>query len=49
MKTFGIKELRMGKVWLYAGFNLKRFAIGISIDRYTVSIDLGLFWISAEF
>lgn len=49
MKTFGIKELRIGKVWLHAGFNLKRFAIGFSIDRYTINIDLGLLWISAEF
>ena len=36
-------EKKIGKVWLYFGWNFKRVAFGISVDRYDLAIDF-LFW-----
>jgi hypothetical protein len=49
MKTFGSAQLRLGKVWIHAGYSLRRFAIGFSIDRWSFNVDLGPFWFSIEF
>jgi hypothetical protein len=49
MKYFGSAEGRLFKLWLHCGYNLKRFAIGFSIDRWGLNIDLGPLWFSIEF
>lgn len=36
-------EKKVGKVWLYFGWNFKRVAFGVSADRYEISMDF-LFW-----
>jgi hypothetical protein len=36
-------EKRVGKVWLYFGWNFRRVAFGISVDRYEIALDF-LFW-----
>jgi len=41
-------ETRIGKSWLSWGYG-KRFALGISIDKYNMSIDFLCIWISIEF
>jgi hypothetical protein len=49
MKTFGHLNLVLrDKVWVNAGYNWHRFAIGFSVDRYGLSIDLAFFWIGIE-
>lgn len=45
MKTF--KSASFG-TFFFIGFNLKRFAVGIAIDRYSFNLDLGPFWFSIE-
>ena len=42
-------EKRVGKVWLYAGANFRRLAVGFEIDRFSASIDLGIIWFSIEY
>jgi hypothetical protein len=42
------KEFKIGKFWLIVGVS-KRFAIGISISKYSMDIDLICFWITVEF
>ena len=49
MKVFGSVNFSISRVWFHIGYNLKRFAIGISIDRWGINIDLGPFWFSVEF
>lgn len=50
MKAFGSLEVRLFKTtWLHIGYSLSRLAIGISIDRWGMNIDLGPFWLSIEF
>lgn len=42
------KEIRSGKYWIHFGMNWKRVALGFSIDRYALSIDIGPFWFGLE-
>ena len=42
-------EKRVGRVWLHAGVNIRRFAIGFEIDRFGASIDLGIIWFNIEY
>jgi hypothetical protein len=48
MKLFGAGHGRLGKIWIAVGYNFKRFAIGFGIDRYSINLDLGPFWLSFE-
>jgi len=42
------KEIMAGRFWFHFGINWKRVALGFSIDRYALSIDLGPFWFGLE-
>jgi hypothetical protein len=42
------KEINSGKYWIHFGMNWKRVALGFSIDRYALSIDIGPFWFGLE-
>lgn len=42
-----LKTKRVGRFLAYCGI-AKGFAIGFSVDRYHVMIDLGVFWFGAE-
>jgi hypothetical protein len=35
--------------WLEFGFGLGQFSLGITVNRYQMSFDLGFFWIAVEF
>ena len=37
--------IKLGNIALLIGFTPKRFAIGISIDRYELDIDFIFFWL----
>lgn len=41
------KDKRIGRLWIHTGV-LKGFALGFSIDRYHLMLDLGVFWIGFE-
>ena len=44
------KEYKLGKrSWFTTGYSLTRIALGISIDKYSISVDFLFFWISIEF
>ena len=34
--------------WLEFGFGLNQFCLGITVNRYHVSLDLGFCWIAVE-
>lgn len=34
--------------WIYLGYG-KRFALGVSIDEYSISVDFFCFWVAIEF
>ena len=38
--------IKLGNIMLLIGFTPKRFAIGISIDRYELDIDFIFFWLT---
>jgi hypothetical protein len=43
------KEYKIsGNRWLTFGFNQKRIALSIQIDRHGISIDLLFFWVGFE-
>jgi hypothetical protein len=42
------KEIMAGRCWIHVGINWKRVALGFSIDRWALSIDIGPFWLSLE-
>jgi hypothetical protein len=42
------KEIKLKNTWINYGGSFKRFALGFSIDRYSVNLDLLWFWISIE-
>lgn len=48
MNTFKSTHTKFAMFYLAFGYNLKRFAIGFCIDRYSVSLDIGPFWFSIE-
>lgn len=48
MKLFGTNHIKLGKLYIIGGYNLKRLAIGFSIDRWSINIDLGIIWLSLE-
>jgi len=35
--------------WLEFGFGLNQFCLGITVNRYQMSLDLGFCWIAVEF
>jgi hypothetical protein len=35
--------------WLEVGFGLSQFSLGITVNRYHMSLDLGFCWIAVEF
>jgi hypothetical protein len=41
-------EQKIQKYWIHYGFSWKRFAIGISIDTYSLNIDFLFFWFGME-
>lgn len=42
------KYFEVLKTWVSMGYNLKRFAIGFSIDSWSFSLDFGPFWFGIE-
>jgi hypothetical protein len=42
------REKSLGKVWVGYGFNFKQASVGISIDRFHISIDLLFFFVAVE-
>lgn len=43
-------EFRLARtVWLMLGFNPKHVALGFSLDRYQLNVDLLFFWVAVEF
>jgi hypothetical protein len=42
------KEIKIKNTWIHYGGSFKRFAIGLSIDRYSISLDLVWIWITIE-
>jgi hypothetical protein len=42
-------EKRVGKVWLYFGWNFRRVAFGVSVDRYEISMDFLFGYFTIEF
>ena len=49
MKTFGSSGSNpYAKVRINFGYNLHRFGLGFSINRYNFDLDLAFFWISVE-
>ncbi len=42
-------EHKLGKWWFVCGINWKRFAIGFSISKYSLDIDLIFVWVGIEF
>ena len=42
------KEKSLGKVWLAYGFNFKQVSVGVSIDRFHITIDLLFFFAAVE-
>lgn len=50
MKYIGSLEVRLFKTtWFHAGYNLRRIAIGFSLDRWGLNLDFGPFWFNIEF
>ena len=44
------KEWRVSNsVWLSVGFSPRRFGLGFSVDKYSLSIDFACFWITLEY
>lgn len=41
------KETRIGNHWVNYGYS-KRFALGFSIDKYSITLDFFSFWITIE-
>jgi hypothetical protein len=44
-----VEKRLFGKVWLHAGVNIRRFALGFSIDRFGIDLDIGPFWFNIEY
>lgn len=42
------KTIFDGKWWIHAGYNWKRVALGFSIDKWGINLDLGPFWFGIE-
>jgi hypothetical protein len=40
---------KIGKVYLSIGFSFTRFALGISLHRNFIDLELGVIWIGVEF
>jgi hypothetical protein len=43
------KEIKVLGKYINTGFSFNRFAIGFSIDKYHIEIDLVFFWVAIEF
>ena len=43
-KVFNVKNH-----WLEFGFGFSQFSLGFTVNRYQMSLDLGLCWIAVEF
>jgi|APGre2960657373_1045057.scaffolds.fasta_scaffold26847_3 hypothetical protein len=43
------KEVKVSKLYLSFGFSFKRFAIGFSIDKYHMELDLMFIWVAIEY
>ena len=43
------KEIKIGKMWLNFGYSFQRLALGFSIDKYHMEVDVAFFWFSWEF
>jgi len=41
-------ERKIGKRYLSCGFKKWGFALGFSVDRYLIIVDLGFVWIGLE-
>jgi hypothetical protein len=41
------KEKRIGRFWFYGGI-VKGLAIGFSVDKWHITLDLGIFWCGVE-
>jgi hypothetical protein len=48
MTLFKSGHLKIGKFYICSGYNLKRVAIGFSVDRWSINIDFLFFWFSIE-
>ena len=48
MTLFASKHIKLGKLYICFGYNLKRLAVGFSIDRWSINLDLGPIWLSLE-
>jgi len=48
MTLFASKHLKLGKIYICIGYNFKRLALGFSVDRYSINLDLGIIWLSVE-
>jgi hypothetical protein len=44
-----VVEFRNDRFYVIAGWNWKRFGLGINIDRYSLTIDLVWLWVSVEY
>lgn len=49
MEVRMIKEIKLGNRWISFGYSFRRFAVGFTIDRYHMDIDLVFFWVGIEF
>lgn len=42
------KEIKFKGIYTYFGISKSGFGIGFRVDKYSLSIDLGPFWIGVE-
>jgi hypothetical protein len=43
------KVYKIRNRWLEFGFNTSQFSLGLTVNRYHVTLDLVFFWIAVEF
>lgn len=49
MKTKAHYEKKVFGMWINYGFSFRRFGLGITFDKYFLSIDILFFWCGIEF
>lgn len=42
------KELKVRTTYIHYGYSFSRFALGFSIDKWHMDIDLFFFWVGVE-
>ncbi len=42
-------DRKVGKVFINAGFSFRRFALGFTISKEYIDLELAFFWIGVEF